>query len=130
MHEVTGRIPDIGTVIVEPETGFRPVKQFNWLCARRLMPEANFRIMSEEAQKALPLWELQGATIQLAALRGNQVYRVEQFGRSHAPGLHRIGCSNDDALHSELQWMDAAANWGLHVPFPIKSTSGPPPARR
>ncbi|OBY26930.1 homoserine kinase [Leisingera sp. JC1] len=67
---------------------------------------------------------MQGAETRLIATRENQVYRVDHAGRACALRLHRPGYRTDAELWSELQWMNAAAAGGLHVPAPIPSTSG------
>lgn len=73
---------------------------------------------------ALALWGLAGARTRLIATRENQVHRVDHGGRSYALRLHRPGYRTDAELWSELQWMNAAAEGGLHVPAPVASASG------
>ncbi|UWQ79878.1 phosphotransferase [Leisingera sp. S132] len=73
---------------------------------------------------SLSLWGMQGAQTRLIATRENQVYRVDHAGRAYALRLHRPGYRTDAELWSELQWMNAAAEGGLHVPAPIPSASG------
>lgn len=75
-------------------------------------------------EQSLVLWGMQGAETSLIATRENQVYRVDHAGRAYAMRLHRPGYRTDAELWSELQWMNAAAEGGLHVPAPISSTSG------
>ncbi|MGI9509018.1 MAG: phosphotransferase enzyme family protein [Geminicoccaceae bacterium] len=79
--------------------------------------------MSEIVTNALALWGMEGARFELVATRENRVYRVDQGGASYALRLHRQGYRSDAELRSELQWMDAAASGGLHVPYPIASIS-------
>ncbi|WP_193748082.1 phosphotransferase enzyme family protein [Leisingera sp. ANG-DT] len=75
-------------------------------------------------EQSLVLWGMDGAEKRLIATRENQVYRVDHAGRAYALRLHRPGYRTDAELWSELQWMNAAAEGGLHVPAPIPSTSG------
>ena len=75
-------------------------------------------------EQSLALWGMQGAKTRLIATRENQVYRADHAGRSYALRLHRPGYRTDAELWSELQWMNAAADGGLHVPAPIPSASG------
>lgn len=80
--------------------------------------------MKNTIQKALSAWGMGGAGCQFIAARENQVFRIEQGANSYALRLHRPGYRTDTELWSELQWMNAVARAGLHVPTPIPSTSG------
>lgn len=79
--------------------------------------------MNPVVEKALALWGMQGAEVNLVATRENQVYRVDHESRSFALRLHRPGYRSDIELWSELQWMNAAAEGGLYVPVPVVSAS-------
>lgn len=80
--------------------------------------------MKAAVEKSLTLWGMEGAEASLVATRENQVYRVDHAGGAYALRLHRPGYRTDAELWSELQWMNAAAEGGLHVPAPIPSASG------
>lgn len=79
--------------------------------------------MNEIVAKALALWGMPKANWKLIAARENQVFRADHNGASYAVRLHRQGYRTDSELRSELQWMDAAAKGGLHVPTPFTSLS-------
>lgn len=80
--------------------------------------------MNAAVEKSLSLWGMKGAETRLIATRENQVYRVDHAGHAYALRLHRPGYRTDAELWSELQWMNAAAEGGLHVPAPVPSASG------
>jgi Ser/Thr protein kinase RdoA (MazF antagonist) len=56
--------------------------------------------------------------------RENSVFRVETTSGPHALRLHRLGYHNDEALISELAWMDMLAANGMNVPRPARTISG------
>ncbi len=80
--------------------------------------------MSAAVEQALKFWSLEAASYELIANRENQVFRVDLDGDSFALRLHRRGYRSDTELWSELLWMNAVSQGGLHVPTPIISTSG------
>ncbi|WP_051927513.1 phosphotransferase enzyme family protein [Ruegeria halocynthiae] len=80
--------------------------------------------MNAVVEQALVLWDMTDAAYRLIAARENQVFRVDHGDRSFAMRLHRKGYRTDSELRSELQWMDAVAQGGVHVPNPIPSRSG------
>ncbi len=80
--------------------------------------------MKDTVGKALTHWGLGDAACALAAARENHVYRVDHNGCSFALRLHRAGYRTDAELWSELEWMGALADGGLHVPAPIRSSAG------
>ncbi len=77
--------------------------------------------MNSTVEKALKLWGMEKADVRLAAARENRVYRVEYNGNAFALRLHRQNLREDRELWSELQWMNALAHRGVHVPKPIVS---------
>lgn len=79
---------------------------------------------AELTGKALDAWALDGARCRLIAARENRVYRVDHRAGSFALRLHRAGYRSDAELWSELQWMGALADAGLHVPRPVPCPSG------
>ncbi|SPF78879.1 Stress response kinase A [Aliiroseovarius pelagivivens] len=80
--------------------------------------------MTQTVEKALDLWGMNGAKWRLIAARENRVFRADHGGKSFAFRLHRAGYRTNAELVSELEWMGAVADGGLHVPAPIRSTSG------
>ena len=80
--------------------------------------------MTQTVEKALDLWGMDGAEWRLIAARENRVFRVDHGGKSYAYRLHRAGYRTNAELVSELNWMGAVCDGGLHVPTPIRSTSG------
>ncbi|MFT5112773.1 MAG: Ser/Thr protein kinase RdoA (MazF antagonist) [Parasphingorhabdus sp.] len=80
--------------------------------------------MMQVVKKALKLWALENSKVELAAARENHVYRVECKNRTLALRLHRPGYHANNELLSELQWMEAAFQGGLHVPSPLLSKQG------
>ena len=80
--------------------------------------------MNKTVATALGLWGMENATWRLIAARENRVYRVDYEGQSFALRLHRPEYRTDDELWSELEWMKAMADGGLHVPVPVPSGAG------
>jgi len=80
--------------------------------------------MDALAQQAARLWGFGPDQITLAARRENIVWRAKTDGDAYALRLHRPGYRNDSELISELQWMDALVQGGLHVPRPLPSQHG------
>ena len=76
------------------------------------------------AEKALPLWGLEGAETVLIAARENSVYRVEHASGVFALRLHRQGYRTNEQLTSELDWMAWVAQSGLSVPAPKAGLNG------
>jgi Ser/Thr protein kinase RdoA (MazF antagonist) len=76
------------------------------------------------AEKALPLWGLEGAEITLIAARENSVYRLDHPTGQFALRLHRVGYRTDAQLTAELDWMAWVAQSGLSLPTPRMSLSG------
>lgn len=80
--------------------------------------------MKEIVEQALDFWNLSGAAYRLIAARENHVYQVDLNGTKNALRVHRMGYRTDLELWSELQWMNAVSNGGLHVPNAVPSNSG------
>lgn len=78
-----------------------------------------------DPKKALPLWGLDGARVDLVAARENAVYRVDRSTGTFALRLHRKGYRTDGELASELDWMAWLDHSNLSVPAPIASIKGP-----
>ena len=63
-------------------------------------------MMEDIAKKAMLLWDLPYATIQLIACRENFVYRVNRLNQIPvALRIHRKGYRNHIELSSELAWL-------------------------
>jgi len=75
-------------------------------------------------EKALGLWEMEGATHRLIAARENRIFRINHNGTAYVLRLHRPNYRSDAELSSELLWMNAVSRGGIHVPTPIASASG------
>ena len=80
--------------------------------------------MDALAHQAARLFGFAPDQIALAARRENIVWRAEDARGAYALRLHRPGYRSAAELQSELQWMDALARGGLHVPRPVLSQSG------
>lgn len=80
--------------------------------------------MEALAHQAARLWGFAPEQIRLAARRENIVWRAEDARGAFALRLHRRGYRSAVELISELQWMEALAGAGLHVPRPLPSRRG------
>jgi Ser/Thr protein kinase RdoA (MazF antagonist) len=79
------------------------------------------------ALAALSRWELDYVRIEPIKVRENAVYAVHTADhRRVVLRVHRFGYHSDEALHSELTWMQALGNAGIEVPRPIPSRAGRP----
>lgn len=87
------------------------------------MTPAEAQALAREAQAA---WGGTGAP-EMLKLRENAVFAVTlpEIGRA-ALRLHRKGYQSEDAIRSELWWMGALADQGLHVPRPLVTLDGAP----
>ncbi len=76
------------------------------------------------AERVLPEWGLQDAALSMIKMRENAVFKVEtRDGLKRVLRIHRAGYHSDDALRSELQWMQALAGAGVETPRVIPATS-------
>lgn len=80
-------------------------------------------IQTLAALAALQWPEIVGPPV-LIMHRENSVFRVETTAGPHALRLHRFGYHEDDALNSELAWMEMLAANGMNVPRPARAKSG------
>ena len=79
------------------------------------------------AIEALPQWGVGGGEPALVKCRENAVFRVTAAdGRDAALRVHRHGYHTDDALRSELTWMEALRADGVDAPAVIPTASGAP----
>ncbi|MDH3264802.1 MAG: phosphotransferase, partial [Paracoccaceae bacterium] len=76
------------------------------------------------AREALADWGGSG-TPKLMAFRENAIFEVllPDVGRA-VLRLHRSGYQTEDAIRSELWWMEALADHGLAVPRPLYTPDG------
>jgi len=85
------------------------------------------RCMADLAQTALKQWDIPAADLQLIKYRENAVFKVvAENGTLYALRIHRAGYHSDAELRSELQWIAALGDSGLHVPSVIPSRDGYP----
>lgn len=77
------------------------------------------------AKKALEAWGLQGAELDLVKHRENSVFKVSTGdGARFALRVHRAGYHSDNALNSELTWMEALRKSGILTPRVVPTMSG------
>jgi Ser/Thr protein kinase RdoA (MazF antagonist) len=82
--------------------------------------------MRKIAAEGLRHWNLGGASLDLLKHRENAVFRVAAKDDRYALRVHRPGYHSNDALRSELQWMDALADAGIDVPRIVPTATGQP----
>jgi len=81
--------------------------------------------MAGLAREALPAWGLEDSKLDLIKYRENAVFELSKGdGTRYALRIHRAGYHSDDELHSELQWMAALEESGIHVPTLVPTTAG------
>jgi Ser/Thr protein kinase RdoA (MazF antagonist) len=84
-------------------------------------------LAGELASAALSHWGLQGAELTLLKHRENSVFRVDRsLGGPCVLRVHRQGYHSDQALASELQWLDALREAGVQATRCIRCRSGAP----
>ena len=77
------------------------------------------------APEVLAHWRIAPRELRLVKYRENAVFRVEtEDGVSYALRIHRLGYHCDEALHSELQWMNALQESGVDVPRLVPAVDG------
>ncbi len=86
--------------------------------------EEKLRRMEAIARRALPRWNIGSAALEVLKYRENAVFKVQVGDERFALRVHRPGYHSDDALHSELQWMDALARSGIDVPRIVPTIEG------
>ncbi len=87
--------------------------------------EAGLDRITELARKALQSWGMAGSDLAIIKHRENTVYKVSAVdGRSYALRVHQAGLHSDDALLSELTWMQALQADGFPVPDVIPALNG------
>ena len=81
-------------------------------------------ILLELANQSLSAWGLQGQ-LRLIKQRENAVYALTtDSGEKYALRVHRANYHSDQALQSELDWMEALAEYGIGVPQVIPTIYG------
>lgn len=75
-------------------------------------------------EHALERWGMKEAKWSFVAGRENQVFRVDAGNKSFALRIKRPGYRDRAELLSELQWLEAMDQAGLHVPRPVQSMNG------
>ena len=80
--------------------------------------------LTEAGRDALRHWDIEDARLDLIKYRENAVFKVSKDDFRAALRLHRHGYHSDDALRSELQWMEALSDSGIEVPKVIPTAAG------
>lgn len=87
-------------------------------------------LASELARAALSHWGLEGAELTLLKHRENSVFRVDPpTGGPQVLRIHRQNYHSDQALASELEWLDALREAGVQTTRCIRCRDGAPFAR-
>lgn len=91
----------------------------------QLSEQQQAQAMVTLATAALPRWGLAGCQLALIKYRENAVFRVDTpDGNRFALRIHRYGYHSDEALRSELQWMNALDEAGIAVPLIVPTRDG------
>jgi Ser/Thr protein kinase RdoA (MazF antagonist) len=90
-----------------------------------LSPEEQATRLHRLAIAAVSRWPLDCVRIEPLKVRENAVYAVHTADhRRVVLRVHRLGYHSDEALQSELIWMNALGESGLEVPRPVPSRAG------
>ena len=90
----------------------------------KLTPEQQTERYQQLAELVLPAWGLQDARLSIIKMRETAVFKVETpEGDKQVLRIHRAGYHSDDALRSELQWIQALAKEGIETPQVIPTKS-------
>ena len=93
----------------------------------QLDTDAQVARLTALAHKALENWALDAGQLELIKYRENAVFKLTTTeGTPYALRIHRAGYHSDDALRSELQWMAAVEEYGVHVPTLVVAENGNP----
>ena len=88
-------------------------------------PQQALENLSTLACESLKSWGFDGGHLSLIKHRENAVYRLDApNGKHYALRIHRAHYHSDVALRSELQWMQALAEYGISVPAVVPTDSG------
>lgn len=90
-----------------------------------LTPDKQALCYQQLAEKVLPEWGLQEATLSMIKMRENAVFKVESKEKGKLVlRIHRADYHSDAALRSELQWISALSEAGIETPAVIPSMNG------
>lgn len=88
-------------------------------------PEQQAECYQQLAESVLPEWDLTGANLSMIKMRENAVFKLQTTdGQTRVLRIHRAGYHSDDALRSELQWIQALAEEGIETPEVIPTGTG------
>lgn len=88
-------------------------------------PEEQAACLKQLAKKALQHYDIdQNSTLELLGHRENAVFGVFSKDKKFAMRIHRYDYHSDDALRSELQWMESLNNYGVPTPPIIRGKNG------
>jgi Ser/Thr protein kinase RdoA (MazF antagonist) len=83
--------------------------------------------LEQLARQALANWELDAGRLDLIKYRENAVFKLTtSAGTPYALRIHRAGYHSEKALRSELLWMAAVEDYGIHVPRLVPTAGGEP----
>ena len=91
-----------------------------------LSPDEQAKRLEAAGHDALRQWGTDNANLSLIKHRENAVFEVDDGGHKSALRIHRHGYHSDDALRSELQWMQALSDAGVNTPVIIPTSDGEP----
>lgn len=88
-----------------------------------LAPQQQVSALEVMANKAVKKWAISEPVLWLLKYRENCVFGVKDgiSGDKYALRIHRPGYHSNAALNSELRWMEALHNDGVHTPEIIRS---------
>ena len=90
-----------------------------------LTPEQQSECYQQLAELVLPEWGLKNVSLSMIKMRENAVFKVELAdGSKQILRIHRAGYHSDDALRSELQWIQALAKDGIETPDILPTQKG------
>ncbi len=90
-----------------------------------LTPEQQEPRYLELAKSVLPLWGLEGASLDIIKVRENAVFRVDTTDATKLVlRIHRANYHTNEELHSELQWIRALSEAGIETPEVIPTLAG------
>lgn len=89
-------------------------------------PQQQVTLLEALARQALPQWGIEAAEIRLLKYRENAVFTIADSatGKRYAMRIHRFGYHSDVELRSELQWMSALNEAGIHTPPVVPTRQG------
>ena len=77
------------------------------------------------AKHALQQYDIdQDASLKLLGYRENAVFSVTTKNDKYALRIHCYGYHSDDALRSELQWMESLSEFGVPTPPIVRGKNG------